>query len=99
MENLLVLLGPVAASVLLQVIKGETRNTPWLRWLGAGVGILGGTSAWYLGGQETFGLPFMAALGALLASGTHSLLLHDTALGKTLKALGDVFLARKANGD
>ena len=87
-------------SALLQALKDQVKLSPsTLRFVAAIIGALGGGMIGYMDGGATAGsLATNSGLGALVASGTHSLLLHDTPIGDALKAIGKALFKTTPSG-
>lgn len=83
-------------SASLQALKDHLNLKPeTLRWVAAVLGAVAGGSAGYIGGGDTVGqVVTNTGLGAVLVTGYHSLLLHDSVLGRTLKAIGEALFKK-----
>ena len=84
-------------TAFLQFVKDHTNlNATTLRWVAATAGaLLGGGFGFMAGGEATGDLATNAVLGAVAVTGTHSLLLQDSVLGKVIKAAGAAFFKEK----
>ena len=86
-------IAPLGVALLFQALKDNLNlNAGALKWVAAILGaIAGGGAGFAAGAADGSDLAMNTGLGAILATGLHSLTLQGSVLGKALKAIGAAF--------